>query len=231
MKRLIRIILALSCWFPSPIAAASLPDSLPPLDKLEAAALQRSGLDPAKVGRWQRNARRAVALPRLQVGYDEKSKIKNTAIIQDSISVTSSGITIGPESNRVDQDLGNDRGFEVKAIWSLDELLFNRDELDISREARDLYVVRGRLQQELHEAYFELKSYLLRLELEPESADDPFKILKAQQLMERLNTLSGGEFYRLVKLTPGPKTYAESRPAFHPEVHDEKEAKAPAKSR
>lgn len=225
--RLLPILMAL-LLLPASALAASLPDSLPPLERLEQAALARAGLDPTKIGRWERNARRAVALPRLQVGYEQQSQNNNTAVIQDSISVTASGITIGPESNRVDQDFGNDRGFEVKAVWALDELLFNRDELEISRESRDLYLLRGRLQEDLHQAYFELKSQLLRFELEPETAQDPFERLKAQQWMERLNSLSGGEFFRLAKISLPPPRNPESQPESLPEEnHDRRPHHAP----
>lgn len=221
MTKLSSLSLCLFFLIPTFLSAATLPESLPPLEKLEQATLSRSGLDPAKIGRWERNVRRAVALPRLQVGYEQKAQNNNTAVIQDSISVTSAGITIGPESNRIDQDFGNDRGFEVKAVWALDELLFNRGELDISRESRDLYLLRGRLLEELHQAYFELKSQLLRFDLEPESAEDPFEILKAQQLMAKINSLSGGEFYRLAKMSPRKHSTAESQPQSLPEEkHD-----------
>ncbi|MFO1464449.1 MAG: hypothetical protein U1F66_11810 [bacterium] len=194
---------------------------IPPLEKLEQAALGQSGLDPGKISRWDRNARRAVALPRLQVGYEQKAQNNNTAVIQDSISVTSSGVTIGPEANRVDQDFGNNRGFEVKAVWALDELLFNRDELEISREARDLLLVRYRLQEDLQQAYYELKTQLLRFELEPESAKDPFEILKAQQLMDRLNSLSHGEFYKLLPKTARLAETATRQPESLPEESHE----------
>lgn len=231
MKKYLFFFLTLSTLIPNILSATALPESLPPLEKLEAAALQGSGLDPSKVSRWERNARRAVALPRLQVGYEQKAQNNNTAVIQDSISVTSSGITIGPESNRIDQDFGNDRGFEVKAVWALDELLFNRDELEISRESRDLYLIRGRLQEDLHQAYFELKTQLLRFDLEPETAQDPFEILRAQQLMERLNSLSHGEFYRLAKLSPRPTAFPESQPESRPEENHDSRPKSPAKPR
>src|SRR5436190_5268638 len=73
----------------------SLPE-LPPLAVLEDAALKHAGLDPQVLGRWQRKSRLAPALPRLQVGYDQKAVQQNTAINQDSISVTSAGVAIGP---------------------------------------------------------------------------------------------------------------------------------------
>ena len=207
MKNLSLLLSLLVLSVPAFVSARSLPDSLPPLEQLEKAALSHSGMNPEKITRWERNARRAVALPRLQIGYEQQAQNTNTAVIQDSISVTSSGITVGPESNRVDQDFGNDRGFEVKAVWALDELLFNRDELEISRESRDLLLVRSRLQDDLHQSYFELKAQLLRFSLDPETREDPFEVLKAQQLMERLNSLTGGEFYRISKTQPdNPET-------------------------
>jgi len=221
--------LALLLSTSTPCLAANAPkllEQLPPLEKLEAATLNRSGLDPEKISRWDRNARRAVALPRLQVGYEQKAQNNNTAVIQDSISVTSAGITIGPESNRVDQDFGNNRGFDVKAVWALDQLLFNHDELDISREARDLLLVRSRLQEDLHQAYYDLKTQLLHFEIDPDSAKDPFEILKAQQLMDKLNSLSGGEFYRLVPKNSLSQTSPETQPALSSEENHEPKAKA-----
>lgn len=224
MKKLILFFFLFGFTFSSSslralLAYRSLAAHLPPLSVLEKSAIQYSGLDPRKIQRWDRNARRAVALPRLQVGFDQDSKIQNTAVIQDSISVTSAGITIGPEANRIDQDFGNNRGFEVKAVWALDELLFNRDELEISQEARDLLVLRGRLIEELSQVYYGLKSQLLRLELEPCSAQDPSEVLRARQLADKLNSLSSGELFRsapeledftlavFTPLNPKEKTY------------------------
>ncbi len=171
--------------------------NLPPLELLEDAALKKAGLDTVLIHRWQKNVRRAVALPRIQIGYDQDAEIQSTNVIQDSISVTSTGVSIGPASNRLDQDLGQNRGFEVKAIWALDELLFNANELDVSREARDLMLVRNRLLEELHRVYYDLKAQLLRLQLEPELTQDPFEKLKTDQLSDRLNSLTGGAITQL----------------------------------
>jgi hypothetical protein len=195
------------------------PEALPALELLEQSALSRAGLQPDKIQRWQRNARRAVALPRLQIGFEQSDQQNNTAIIQDSISVTSSGITVGPESNRIDQDFGNDRGFEVKAVWALDELLFNRDEIEISREARDLTLIRGRLQEELRDTYFLLKAQLWRFQADPALKLDPTEILQAQQRMARLDSLSGGAFSRLAPNfslpLPSPETAIYDSETFH----------------
>jgi hypothetical protein len=174
----------------------SLPRSgeLPPLEELEGIVLKRAGLDPAQIKSWQRGVKYSAALPRIQAGWESKFLNQNTTIIQDSISVTSSGVNVGPESNRVDADFGNNQDFEVKAVWALDELLFNRNQLSISREARDLFFVRSKLIAELHENYFELKSLLLAGELQASQRQNPMWALEVERKIERLNSLTGGEF-------------------------------------
>lgn len=174
---------------------------LPPLASLEKIALKRAGLDPNDIRSWQRRSRYSAALPRIQVGWESAFVNQNTTIIQDSISVTSSGVAIGPESNRIDQDLKNNQDLEVKAVWALDELLFNRDQLDISREARDLLFVRNKLVEELQQSYYDLKALLIQLQLQPEPNLDPLTYIKFERLVDKLDSLTGGEFTQMWKLT------------------------------
>lgn len=187
-----------------PLPSASMENSrislekIPPLEQLERVVLKRAGLDPRQIQTWQKRARWSAALPRFQVGWENKFINQNTTIIQDSISVTSNGVTLGPESNRINTDLSNNQDFELKAVWSLDELLFNRNQLDISREARDLLITRQRLLGELHQSYYRLKSHLLQMQSKPASLKNPLEQLKLDQLVDKLNSLSGGEFKRLI---------------------------------
>lgn len=171
---------------------------LPPLEELETAVLRRAGLDPGHIRKWEKNIRWSAALPRVQVGWESKFLNQNTNVVQDSVSVTSSGVTVGPESNRLDLDIQNNRDLEITAIWALDELLFNREQLNISREARDLFFVRTKLLDELHQAYFDLKSLLLETESRPTLRADLHWRLGVESKMEKLNSLTGGEFRRLM---------------------------------
>lgn len=178
---------------------------LPPLEDLEASVLHNAGLDPQRIQDWEKKARWSAALPRVQVGWESNFLNQNTNVVQDSISVTSSGVTVGPESSRLDLDIQNNRDLEVTAVWALDELVFNRDQLNISREARDLFFVRTKLLDELHQTYFDLKSLLLQQAAPHFSASDPQWALQVERRMEKLNSLTGGEFRHLLEkqFTPG----------------------------
>src|SRR4029453_512401 len=89
--------------------------------------------------------------------------------IQDSVSVSSAGVTVGPSESNFHQDQDFDRGFDIRATWHLDELVFNRDALSISAENRYRSVIRSQTLEELHQAYFERKRLLLmRNNLPPE---------------------------------------------------------------
>jgi hypothetical protein len=63
------------------------------------AALLYSGTDPEELQRWKSRSRWAPALPHLLVGYDQKAANQVNNNIQDSISVSSAGVTLGPPQN------------------------------------------------------------------------------------------------------------------------------------
>ncbi len=170
---------------------------LPSLQTLEEIALRYAGLDPQRITDWEHDARWAPALPRLQVGWESNLINQNTTVIQDSVSVTSSGVNIGPASNRLDADFSNNQGMEVRALWELREVLFNPDQILISREARDLYVFRSRLREELQQAYFTLKETLQQLQQFPQTKRDPYLQIKIEQAIAKLDSLTGGEFSNL----------------------------------
>ncbi len=168
---------------------------LPPLEYLEEAALNYAGIHPHQYAELNKRARWSAALPRLQVGFDRDNQDNSTSIIEDNVSVTSGGVTIGPESNRIDNYFNNKSAFEVKAVWYLNELIFNQDALLISREARDSYLVRQKIVMELHQAYYELKQLLLELNLNPQSLNK-ISQLQIEQLVAKLNSLSGNALTR-----------------------------------
>ncbi len=175
----------------------------PTLRQLEAAALKYSSLDPQEVMRWKSRVKWAKALPQVMVGYDQKfvNQINNT--IQDSISVTSSNITVGPPQAQLNQNNNLNQGFEARATWSLDELIFNKDSLSISSESRYRTVMRSQVLDELYQIYFERKKLLLR---EGEKKREEFSSstqLRLEELEAKLDSLTGGYFSKTTEPVPG----------------------------
>lgn len=171
--------------------------SEPTLRHLELAALKYSSLDPQEVGRWKSKAKWAKALPQLMVGYQQRivNQINNT--IQDSISVTGSNVTVGPPESQSDQNDNFNQGFEIRATWALDEVVFNKDTLSISSEARYRNLMRSQVLDELHQTYFERKKILLREEGKERKEFSPMIQLRLEELEARLDSLTGGYFSKI----------------------------------
>lgn len=185
------VILSYLAYPQTILANPNITIKLPPLSYLEEAALEHAGLGTDKIKSFQKRSRWAAALPRVQVAWENSLTFNNTNTIEDNLSVTSAGVTIGPESSKVDQDWQDDKDFSVRAVWSFDELLFNRDELVVAREARDQYFIRKRLIDELQHHYFNLKALYLEAQLDPEAATDPLHALRMERHYLNLNSLSG----------------------------------------
>lgn len=172
----------------------------PTLRQLEMAALKYASLDPQEIIRWKSKAKWAKALPQLMVGYQQRivNQINNT--IQDSISVTGSNVTIGPPQSQSDQNDNFNQGFEIRATWALDEVVFNKDSLSISSEARYRTLMRSQVLDELHQTYFERKKILLREEGKKREELTPILQLQLEALEAKLDSLTGGYFSQTAQL-------------------------------
>ncbi len=124
-------------------------------------------------------------LPRLQMGFERQLKNGVDVNLEDTIAVNSSGITIGPTQSKQIQNADSDLNFEVKAVWYLDQLLFSRDHLDISQEARYLALERERILAEVRKNYFQRERGLkiLRL-LEKQKAPSLEREIKELEIAE-----------------------------------------------
>jgi len=138
-------------------AANCISNMLPRTAELINAAIRSSSIDTKESYRWRKGIKYAALLPRLQLDYERKVKNTLDLNIKDSISLSSAGVTIGPSANDWANGYNNDNNFSVKAIWYLDELLFNRDSLAASSEARELEMSRQDLIEKVSSYYAELK--------------------------------------------------------------------------
>lgn len=191
MKRKLLWIIAvklLLSFLPSPVLGAE-----PTLFQLEQATLRYAGMETQEVSKWKSRARWAAALPKVMVGFEQRNAIQVNNTIQDSISVSSAGVTLGPPDSSFKEDNNFNRGFEVKATWELDQIIFNRDALNISSENRYRVVVRAQILDELHQVYFERKRILLRGGEEK----SPTTQLRLEELEAKLDSLTGGYFSKM----------------------------------
>jgi hypothetical protein len=192
--------------FPFPVFPQ---DSL--LHQLEKAALRYSGTDPEEIQGWKKRSRWSAALPKLLLGYDQKLATQVNNNIQDSISVSSAGVTLGPPQSSFYENDNLNRGFEFKASWDLNELLFNRDTLAIATEEHHRSVARSQVLEELHLTYYERKRLLHLISeaerlppihppkgMPPPESQNALDLaslkIHLEELEARLDALTGGAF-------------------------------------
>src|SRR3989338_8877589 len=133
--------------------AKSEPD--PFVQQLHTVALQQAGLETRHIGQWRKKIRRAAWLPRLQVGVDRSLHNDVDVRVQDSVSVSSGGVVVGPESTQQMASQNRNINFGVKAVWDLGATIFSYDDLRVSQEARSLSMERERILTRVNENYFE----------------------------------------------------------------------------
>jgi len=155
----------------------------PPVQEVQRQAMRFAETHPEKIRSWRRRAKWRALLPRLQIGYDEardretdfitsaKKEIDNSDkfTLDETVITTSSfkgkrqipAKTFSTESS-IDETFDfkgsrfHDREteFGIAAVWELGDLLYNPEEIDISKEARALAELRDDILKEVTQFYF-----------------------------------------------------------------------------
>ncbi|HSA59516.1 MAG TPA: hypothetical protein VLJ37_07510 [bacterium] len=167
----------------------------PSIQEVQAEAVRRLGFHESELEAWGRRARWSAALPQLQAGFQRDLKDVVRLTTRDSVSIRDGEVFIGPDENDFDQNFDQGTRFEVKAVWSLNELVFNRDSLSVSSERRDWVREKNRVLQDVSDAYFVRK----RLIEELRSRSDPLPIRDRKKLLldqatGTLDAYTGGWF-------------------------------------
>ncbi len=138
--------------------------NVPPVDEVQRHAISHANLDPADIVSWKKRVRVAALLPRFQVDYGHRRQYDVDLDVNDSVYVGSSGVTVGPEDGGYSQNHNLDHSIGLKAIWNLDETVFNSNELNISAESRRLARERQAMLAEVNRNYFERERLLGEIE-------------------------------------------------------------------
>ena len=139
---LLRLLLGVQS--PSP-AGTQAPGALPSLERVQRAAIHRAALDPQRARRWLNAARRAAALPDIDLTWEHRY---DRGWTHDFEPGTPDELQSGHDAT----DL-----WRVKVSWELDRLWFNADELRAARASADLARWRHELIVEVTKLYFELE--------------------------------------------------------------------------
>lgn len=171
----------------------------PDLLAVERAAMEHAQLadDPSRD--WRKKARQSAALPTLSLSVDTGYLNRANFNVQDSISVTSSGVAIGPDANTINQYATNQTMFTAKAVWSLPDTLFHRQTLAIEQQVRSRFSDRAKVSERISALYFErlhLKSILMATRRHPARYPmDRVALMTAlQKVTGELNLMTGGWF-------------------------------------
>lgn len=186
------LVLLLLLGFPSFLDARE-----PSIQEVQEQTVHYLGFNHEEMDQWKSRSRWAAVLPRLQAGFDRELKDVVTLSTQDSVSISGGEITIGPDENDFDQNFNQGTSFDVKAVWFLNELIFNRDSLAASSERRDWIRERTRALEEVTEAYFARK----RLRDDLRKKKDPLEIREQKTLLldraaATIDARTGGWFSR-----------------------------------
>lgn len=165
----------------------------PAFDEIMPMILQSEHLGWSDVREWKKQMRRSPWLPTLSVGYDHSLRQNRAIAITDNISVTNSAVNVGPSDNNWDESLNRAQVLRVRALWSLDELVFHPATFQMSSELRNISHSRQALVEDVFKTYQERKKLVRMID---QGCTSRCGLMRAQveSLTEKLNFYTRGAF-------------------------------------
>jgi hypothetical protein len=164
----------------------------PSVDQLCAAAEKEAHVHPERARSWMRRVRVAPWLPQVSVRWDRG--IQYDESYDDGPSGSSSSV-----------DTDDDTGWRTQVSWDLSRIVFEPNELGVSREGSNLVELRGQILREIVRLYFERRRLQIDALLAPESPDDRALVreLRIREIESMLDVMTGGLMTRsLIKVRP-----------------------------
>lgn len=162
-------------------ALAELEKREPPLAAVRQAALRYAGLDRHPEHAWSRRTRLAGLMPTLTLSI-------NRDLAHDAdLSRQSTG------KEELAVGTGEDLGFEARAVWQLDRLLFDEAEVRVLQVAQRQHQERIELLTRVTSIYYQRrKLQIARLRGGKDAGVD--QLLAIEELTDQLDALTGGYF-------------------------------------
>ena len=163
----------------------------PSIERVHERALAYLALRPSRFSELRRGLSRRGWLPRVALGGDYE-RDRNSGWDYDEAFLS------GDLRRLVDRDRARSRDWEVTLTlsWDLGDLAFNAEEIDVSREAREVIELRDDVLDEITQLYFERRRVLAELAAsdEPGSPRAASLRLRAAELAAGIDAWTGGWF-------------------------------------
>jgi hypothetical protein len=175
-------------------------------------ALGYLDLGRARITRLQRNVARRGLLPELEIHGDYGGFRASDEDHDETVFASGDRFRLLDRLN----ERGRDFVLGAELRWDLGSTVYNPDEIDVSKEVRELIELRDEVLDEINQLYFERRRVLLeRARLaDPTSLEAERLALRARELGAGLDAWTGGWWSR--QLPPGPE-------ASSPRVNDPQE--------
>ena len=162
----------------------------PDVRQVQAMVMSYSRTNPDLVKSWLSAARRAYALPKVNLQYD-----KNLDLTERYDYVVAE-VDASPEAQPDYYQVGDDDKFVVKLEWRLDKLVMSSEQIRVINEAQDVVKMREKLLDECTRLYFDRRRLQVELQLNPPSSlrEQIESELRLQEMTANLDALTGGQF-------------------------------------
>lgn len=156
----------------------------PSVREVQEAAIRQAGIDPAMLRSWRSRSRLAALGPQVRGEYRQIER-------DDRRLRTGGGLP-----DLLNDNLALDARVLGRVHWNLDRLIFNPDELRVSREVADLVRLRAGLVDQVTRLYFERRRLQVELVLgeSMELTDRLRAELRLEELTADLDAITGGWF-------------------------------------
>ena len=175
----------------------------PEVGAVQRAALRYLELGSDRLRRLERNVARRGLLPELSLRGDYAGFRARDEDHDETVFAS------GDRHRLLDRLNEHGRDFLVGAqlSWDLGDTVYNPEEIDVSKEVRELIELRDEVLDEINQLYFERRRVLLeRAQLpDPASAEAERLLLRARELAAGLDAWTGGWWSRQAE-APSPRT-------------------------
>ena len=166
----------------------------PPIERIHRAALDYLDLGPLRIGEMRRGVRLRGWLPQVALGGGASRDRDEGRDIDESI-------VSGSLHRLVDQDEGVSRDDDLSLVftWDLGDLFYHPEQIDVSREAREVIELRDDVLDEITQLYFERSRVLVELAA-AQTPEEALRLrLRAAELAAGIDAWTGGWFSRALR--------------------------------